>query len=669
MNRRIIRFKGFFLLGLVTLALSDFTPSAMLRAQSPCTSGTGGLGIPCTIGGSITLSGVSNEDGGAFAGGKAACGGAGGGVVHTITNDPVNPAITISGATKNCTITGPFVRNSTGTTVFTFSALTGYAIQGLIGSGVCGVTAGGFMSATITAQTSAGPQTLTAGCPTEPSGETGTATGQISFAPLASVDFGLTFSANIPSGGIGTIDSLTWTLSVVPTSETPTFAGSMAHLASGGGWDTLLTLVNTGTSSGEAVLNFFGDSGSALSLPLTFPQTSSSAQNASSVTQNLNTSALLLIDSQQSGTSIAQGSAQLLTEGNIGGFAIFTNIPTGQAAVVPLETRNAPAYLLAFDNTGGINTGVALANVAATSASIPVIIRDDTGEQIGTDTISLAPHAHTSFMLTTNYGITQNKRGTIEFDTPASGQITALGLRANGKALTTLPVLANVIAGAGSMAHVASGDGWQTTFTLVNTGTSSAQVQLSFFDDNGNALSLPLNFVQTGATSTASTVSQTIAAGASLVIVSNSSSSLTGSAQLSSNGSVGGFAIFAYNPTGQEAVVPLETRNAGSYVLAFDNTNQNSNQLTTGLALANVSSQPAAVPVTIRDDTGATLGTATINLPAQGHTSFMLPSSYAFANGKRGTVEFDTPAGTQISALGLRATSAGAVTTIPVLVK
>jgi len=219
-----------------------------------------------------------------------------------------------------------------------------------------------------------------------------------------------------------------------------------------------------------------------------------------------------------------------------------------------------------------------------------------------------------------------------------------------------------------AMAQLASGGGWQTTFTLVNMGTSSAQAQLSFFDNSGNALSLPLTFVQTGVTTTTSTLSQTIAADATLVILTqgnNAGPSVVGSAQLSSTGNVGGFAIFRYNPTEQEAVVPLETRNASAYVLAFDNTNG----LVTGLALANVANQAVGVPVVLRDDTGVSLGTATVNLEAHGHTSFVLTSSYASVAGKRGTVEFDAPAGGQISVLGLRATPTGAVTTIPVFAK
>jgi len=449
-------------------------------------------------------------------------------------------------------------------------------------------------------------------------------------------------------------------------------SGSMAQLASGGGWDTTLTLVNTGETTGEALLNFFGNDGSSLQLPLTFPQAPSPAVPlvASTLDRSLNPNALLVVDSQQPGNPNTQvGSAQLLTSGNIGGFAIFKYAPTGQEAIVPLESGNAPSYVLAFDNTGALATGVALANVTTQAAKVPVIIRDDTGTQMGTATINLPAQGHTSFMLTGSYAITKSKRGTIEFDTPPSGRISALGLRANGRALTTLPVLADVTAGGGSMAQVASGGGWQTTFTLVNAGTSAAQAQLSFFDNNGNPLSLPLTFVQSAnMTTTTSTISQTIAAGATLVVLTqgaNTEASLVGSAQLTTSGNVSGFAIYRYNPKGQEAVVPLEARNASGYVLAFDNTNG----LATGLALANVSNQAVAVPVILRDDKGASLGMATINLAAHGHASFILANTYASVAGKRGTVEFDTPASAQISALGLRVTPTGAVTTIPALVK
>lgn len=67
-----------------------------------------------------------------------------------------------------------------------------------------------------------------------------------------------------------------------------------------------------------------------------------------------------------------------------GGFGIFTYTPSGQAAVVPLEARNASSYVLAFDNTADLATGLAIANLASSQASVGVVIRDDTGQNIGT---------------------------------------------------------------------------------------------------------------------------------------------------------------------------------------------------------------------------------------------------------------------------------------------
>jgi hypothetical protein len=108
---------------------------------------------------------------------------------------------------------------------------------------------------------------------------------------------------------------------------------------------------------------------------------------------------------------------------------------------VPLETRNAGMYVLAFDNTNGLATGVALANESSQAANITVNLFDDTGASLGTNAISLAAGGHTSFMLAQSYASTAGKRGTAQFVTPSGGQISLVGLRANGNAITTLPIL------------------------------------------------------------------------------------------------------------------------------------------------------------------------------------------------------------------------------------
>ena len=97
----------------------------------------------------------------------------------------------------------------------------------------------------------------------------------------------------------------------------------------------------------------------------------------------------------------------------------------------------------------------------------------------------------------------------------------------------------------------------------------------------------------------------------------------------------------------------------------FDDTNG----LTTGVALSNIAGSTANVTAKIYDDAGTMLQTASINLAGQGHTSFMLPDNYPSTANRRGMVEFVVPAGGKISAVGLRAKSDGTLTTIPVLTR
>jgi len=461
----------------------------------------------------------------------------------------------------------------------------------------------------------------------------------------------------------------------------PPFIGSMPHLAAEENWTTAFTLVNKGASAASARLSLFGDPAGGLELPLALPQqpTAGGPLMAASLDQALSANASLIVETAGAQTSAVRvGSAQLAATGAVDGFAIFHHVMTAQEAVVPMETRNASSYLLAFDNTNGLALGVALQNVSVQNALIPVIIRDDGGAVISAPgaAIFLMGYGHKSFVLSDllqGFPVTANRRGTIEFDTPAGGQISVLGLRFTppNNALTTIPALANVGTGGGSIAHLASGgDGWQTTFVLVNTGSSSASATLSFFNDQtGAPLSLPLAFPQSGGGTTMTVPSYTtqLAAGSTLLIVSSGALELlTGSEQLSTSGNVSGFVIYRRND--QEAVVPLESRNASGYIIAFDNTHETA----TGIAVNAVSAGQVKIPVTVRDDTGTLIATDTITLAANGHYAFTLGTDlYQAAANIRGTIEFDRPVGAQIGALGIRMPSGAAhtYTTLPALAK
>ena len=78
---------------------------------------------------------------------------------------------------------------------------------------------------------------------------------------------------------------------------------------------------------------------------------------------------------------------------------IFRYNPNGQEAVVPLESRNATGYILAFDNTAGTATGIAINSVSTQAVNVPVIVRNDAGAHIATDTLNLAANGHLAFTL------------------------------------------------------------------------------------------------------------------------------------------------------------------------------------------------------------------------------------------------------------------------------
>jgi len=500
------------------------------------------------------------------------------------------------------------------------------------------------------------------------------ASAQIAGTPTTAGVYRYTISvvdSSSPSPGSGTL-----AFAVTTQSSAAKFSllGSMPHVAVDENWSTTFTLVNTGTSDAQTELNFLGDNGNPLPLPLLLPQQAAdqSLQTTPSFDWTLAANASLIVQTAPLANLPTQiGSAQLTATASTGGFAIFHSYSTQQEAVVPLETRNASSYLLAFDNTNNASLSVALANVAAQPANVSLLIRDDSGVQIGAGSLALAASGHSSFALSDSFPITAGQRGTVEFDTPPGGQISVLGVRnATPGTLTTIPALTSGSAGGGTIAHIASANGWKTTFVLVNTGISTAQTHLQFFDDYGNPLALSLSFLQSGdGTSVFDTkIDRTLSAGATLVIESTGpleNPVQTGSAQLTTNGNVSGFAIFRYEPNGQEAVVPLENRNAGSYLLAFDNTGG----ISTGVAVSNASWQVVSVPVIIRDDSGAQLGTSAIPLAANGHGAFVLASQFPQTEGIRGTLEFTTPAAAQISVLGIRSPPTHTFTTLPSLTR
>jgi len=226
----------------------------------------------------------------------------------------------------------------------------------------------------------------------------------------------------------------------------------------------------------------------------------------------------------------------------------------------------------------------------------------------------------------------------------------------------------------GTFGHLAYGDGWQTTFLVVNEDQGTeANVSLSFYSDSGTPLAVPVNG---GALISVYSFSIPPSGSASIVVPDVGGTTANqgwASLAVSNTPTVSGQAIFRGNPGGisqvLEAAVPFTTPapaclvpygSAGPthYILVpFDNT---TGVHVTALALANTTSSALTVPFEFDDPTGAMITSGTINLGAMNHTSFVSTTQYPATQGKTGVLRITLT--TNIGDLSVLALLANSVT-------
>lgn len=218
------------------------------------------------------------------------------------------------------------------------------------------------------------------------------------------------------------------------------------------------------------------------------------------------------------------------------------------------------------------------------------------------------------------------------------------------------------------MAHLASGGGWDTTITAVNTTMLAVPVQIVLHGDDGNLFAVSSQAAGFGISQSFSngTVSEVVPPNTSLVItigLRSDASITTGWAELLSTTNVPAFAIFRYtNAAGNisEGTATLQTNGLSRIYFAFDNTNG----FSTGIAVANLLAGAGTFAATVLDQNGAQISNNTIAIPGNGHTSFVLTDKFPSVAGKRGLVMLQSGTAA-LSAVGLQATPSLDFTSLP----
>ena len=219
-------------------------------------------------------------------------------------------------------------------------------------------------------------------------------------------------------------------------------AGALSHIADGGSWKTIITVVNLSNQPRNASLLFWDSSGNPMMLPIEGIGTNARIDLSLAANGNATVETAGIHDAP---TQV--GWASILSDfpDDIGAIAVFRNHISDrladQEAAVQLQRRSESHFLLPFDHTNGLATGVAFANPAQStdsvttgSASLVLTFRDEAGNILLSTTVTTAPGNHVAFSLTDQYPDLANKRGTLEVvlsnaRTLTAGSVSALGLR------------------------------------------------------------------------------------------------------------------------------------------------------------------------------------------------------------------------------------------------
>lgn len=228
-----------------------------------------------------------------------------------------------------------------------------------------------------------------------------------------------------------------------PASDAMVAIGSVAHLASGGGWSTVFTIVNPDPFPVSVRLAFLDPNGGPLEIPLYFPL-EKILDKGSSVSRTIAPGASLYVETAAPESQspvvgwahVSRAPSLLAVVFHVSGAAVFRGKLGGleEEASAPFQNLNPASWVLPFDNTGGRSTGIALANISDQGADVNIIIRDANGDGVAEGRSALPPGGHRAVILSAEFPQTSERRGTVEFQRPAGGQIGVFGLRAGPSA-------------------------------------------------------------------------------------------------------------------------------------------------------------------------------------------------------------------------------------------
>lgn len=230
----------------------------------------------------------------------------------------------------------------------------------------------------------------------------------------------------------------------VTAQDIPPRISAVSHVASGGGWKTTLTIVNSASSINNVSVWFFDDNGNPLQLPLTVTQFGvPAAINDSHFSAPIAPLGLLVVETESPSATTAVGWARINYEAAVTGYAVFRQRDASgrdMEGTAPVQGFGGARIIVPFDNTAGFRSAFALANMNASTVTVTAVVRNESGFQVDRESFALPGLGHAAFVSTDWFGATAGIRGTIEFSTGTGTSMAGIGLRFNPSgSFTSIP--------------------------------------------------------------------------------------------------------------------------------------------------------------------------------------------------------------------------------------
>lgn len=220
------------------------------------------------------------------------------------------------------------------------------------------------------------------------------------------------------------------------------------HVVAGGGWETMMVLVNIGTNDIDFTQYFYDDTGNPMQVKFrTIPD--DQLVETSVIDGYLPPGSSVKVTLLGDTPSPQGGWAQLEYDSSvnrIGGYACF-RLTAGSVVnegMVPLSAYDDTAFMMHFDNSQGLATGIAFANPATgVSNQVQVIALDENGAEITRDTVWIPPSGHLSYVMSDRMPALAGQRGTLAI-TSNTTRLSAVGIRMNvsgGLTFTSIPIM------------------------------------------------------------------------------------------------------------------------------------------------------------------------------------------------------------------------------------